>query len=54
MLKAALTVLALFMITGLFGFTGIPAAAADLAKFLFLAFVVLLTLALAGDKRTRQ
>ena len=53
MLNAALIAFALFMIAGLFGFTGVIAAAADAAKFLFLVFVVLLTLALAGDRRAK-
>ncbi|MBI2290925.1 MAG: DUF1328 domain-containing protein [Betaproteobacteria bacterium] len=34
MLKSALTAFILFMIAALFGFTGVSAGAADLAKFL--------------------
>ena len=46
MLRLALMFFIVAVIAGLFGFTGIEAASADIARFLFLIFVALLLVAI--------
>ena len=48
MLRAALAFFIVAIIAGVFGFTGIAAGAAGIAKILFWGFVILAVLALVG------
>jgi uncharacterized membrane protein YtjA (UPF0391 family) len=48
MLRAALAFFIIAIIAGVFGFTGIAAGAAGIAKILFWGFVILAVLALVG------
>ena len=48
MLRAALVFFVIAILAGVFGFTGIAAGAAGIAKILFWGFVILAVLALVG------